>query len=452
MNLSIHTTLTAAIMVVSTVASAQDSHYWSLQFGPRASLLGGAVIGSVSDVSGTYYNPGGLSMADSLSFAVSTSLLERTTLKLEDGGGEGVDLGSSRSGVRPSMVAGTMGKNLLGKDVLAYSLISRVEGSQDLTAALILDESNELLAETDLTDLVGVTFFQGQYKDLWGGLSYSHAIGSHIGVGLTWYGAVRTQNRRRQSVVQKVRDDGSSISSLEMKGGSYSALRTLLKAGVFAAGGPVTGGISVTSPSLNVTGSGELGLDVSDFGSDTLALAASVQTGLPAEYKSPLSVGAGLSVKAGNIRLHASTEWYDSIDPYFAIKGEAFQPQVSDGSAVDVDAIHELDEVLNWAVAVEYAFSSRVTGYASYFTDNSGLTDNVEQSNLNVMPVDIQVVNFGADFSVGKPRLTLALGYGWGSKLDNAITDLLKERDADLEANLVFKSLRLLFGFEVGVH
>ena len=33
---------------------AQDTHYWNDQYGPKSMLLGGAVIGSVNDMSATY--------------------------------------------------------------------------------------------------------------------------------------------------------------------------------------------------------------------------------------------------------------------------------------------------------------------------------------------------------------------------------------------------------------
>ncbi len=60
---------------------AQDSHYWTLQYGPRSSLLGGAVIGAVDDVSATFYNPGALSQANNLAFAVSTDVFELRVLR-----------------------------------------------------------------------------------------------------------------------------------------------------------------------------------------------------------------------------------------------------------------------------------------------------------------------------------------------------------------------------------
>jgi len=43
-------------------ASAQDTHYWNLQHGTRSTLLGGAVIGSVTDMAATYYNPAALAL------------------------------------------------------------------------------------------------------------------------------------------------------------------------------------------------------------------------------------------------------------------------------------------------------------------------------------------------------------------------------------------------------
>ena len=144
------------LLIGARESRAQDSHYWRLQFGPRASLLGGAVIGSISDVSGTFYNPGALSVASDLSFALSLSVFERSSFRLEDGAGEGVDLGATRSGLRPSMVAGVIKRNLFGRgSVLAYSALSRAQGSHDLQAVSSLS-GVEIPPDIDATHLVGL--------------------------------------------------------------------------------------------------------------------------------------------------------------------------------------------------------------------------------------------------------------------------------------------------------
>ena len=75
------------ILLVPVGVRGQDANYWTDQYGPRASLLGGAVIGSISDVSGTFYNPGSLALAESLPFALSASVYEYENILLEDGAG-----------------------------------------------------------------------------------------------------------------------------------------------------------------------------------------------------------------------------------------------------------------------------------------------------------------------------------------------------------------------------
>ena len=188
----LHHLALAAVLLAPPPLAAQDAHYWTFQYGPRSSLLGGAVIGSVSDVSATFYNPGALPLALSLAFAVSANVFEVSGVALEGGGGEGVDLGTKRSGLRPSLIAGTIGRDLLGKDVLAYSAITRTKGTQDLQGFTLLSGA-DIPAGLLLDDFVGLVLLEGEFSDTWTGLSYARAFGTHFGVGLTWYAAFRSQ-------------------------------------------------------------------------------------------------------------------------------------------------------------------------------------------------------------------------------------------------------------------
>ena len=42
-------------------------------------------------------------------------------------------------------------------------------------------------------------------------------------------------------------------------------------------------------------------------------------------------------------------------------------------------------------------------------------------------------------------------GYAWGEKVDQELTDVLQEEDADFEATFVYRSMRVIFGFEIGI-
>jgi hypothetical protein len=252
-------------------------------------------------------------------------------------------------------------------------------------------------------------------------------------------------------VSQGVGTDGSGSAILDIRGGKYSSLRTLFKFGVFAAVGPLTGGLTVTTPSIHIAGSGQLGFDTGTFASDTAALAVNIQTDLPAEFKSPLSLGFGLGWRIGNSHLHASGEWYDAIEPYVVMQGEDFVAQ-EPPEVISVDAVQALDDVFNWGVGLEHTFSPKLTGYLSYYLDVTGLTDEIDRAGLSTMPLDVNTVTLGTDFMVSSARLTLGVGYGWGSKADQALTDLLSQEDPDYEAKFVYRSFRFLFGFEIGVN
>jgi hypothetical protein len=442
--------LSAVCLLLAPAESrGQEAHYWTSQFGPRASLLSGAVIGSVADISGTFYNPGSLGLAESLPFALSTDVYEYEEFRLEDGAGRGVDLGQTRSGLRPSLIAGTITSKLFGGDVLAYSALTRTRAASDVNAEIIASGA-DVPAELDLRDVVGVARVDGEFSDFWLGLTYSHAFGSHFGLGVTGYAAHRTQRRRREGVSEAIGTDGLPRVNIDMSGGNYSALRTLAKIGGYFSSGPVSLGLTVTTPSLHISGSGEFGVNDAIFNSDTTVLLATVQTDLSAEYKSPLSVGFGLGWQIGKARLNASGEWFDKIDPYVVMQGEEFVQQEPQ-QVQSFDVVQAMDEVLNWGVGLEYAFKPSVVGYGSFATDRTGLTDDIERADLSLGNVNLYSAFLGADFVVKTARLTVGAGYGWGSQPAPLITDVLGGAEEGFEAKYVYSRFRVLFGFELGV-
>ncbi len=69
-----------AVLVFSTEGRAQDSHYWTHQYGTRSTLLGGAMIGNVTDISAAYYNPGGLAVIAAPQLILGARVYDFTTI------------------------------------------------------------------------------------------------------------------------------------------------------------------------------------------------------------------------------------------------------------------------------------------------------------------------------------------------------------------------------------
>lgn len=93
----------------------QDAQYWNFQFGAKSALLGGAVIGTVDDISAVFYNPGALALIEDPAFTVSANVFEYSTVRLVDQDNRGVDIGTNSTGVRPSLIAGTLGRTFLAQ-------------------------------------------------------------------------------------------------------------------------------------------------------------------------------------------------------------------------------------------------------------------------------------------------------------------------------------------------
>jgi hypothetical protein len=94
------------LVMLAGAAVAQDAHYWNTQYGNRAYLLGGAVIGSSNDVSAVYYNPALLTVSAKPNLTVAGNAFYSTSVTLRNALGAQLDIESSSIGAVPTLVAG----------------------------------------------------------------------------------------------------------------------------------------------------------------------------------------------------------------------------------------------------------------------------------------------------------------------------------------------------------
>ena len=85
------------ICIFSLAGYPQDNHYWSQQFGARATLMGGAMIGGVRDNSAIFYNPGAVPFIKYAGLSVNANIYKMDRIFIEDGAGEGVNLNSAKA-------------------------------------------------------------------------------------------------------------------------------------------------------------------------------------------------------------------------------------------------------------------------------------------------------------------------------------------------------------------
>jgi hypothetical protein len=395
-------------------ARAQSEHYWLSQFGNRSRLLGGAVIGGVNDLSATFYNPGALALLDEPQFLLSGNVYQYTSLQVQDGLGVGRDLGAQRVvGIAP-LFAGRINFGFLGKHHLAYSFITR----QNIDLRI---DDRLTLPNADVFGIPNPTFSQANVRveqrlnEYWAGLTWAYPLGEHVGVGATLFGAAHGQTNRQELVVQSLGAGGQAGLALQAREFYFQHVRLLIKAGVNVQEGPWSLGANFTTAGLGLYGVGESGIDNSlvSQGTAPARIVSNFQNQLPASYKSPWSVGVGVSRSLGKeMRAHISAEWFAPVDAYTVLNAQPFVGQ-STGQLVDTDVRQSLKSVLNFGIGVEQRYSENLNLYLSFHTDRSASPGGNDISSA-LASWDLYHFATGASFKVGRYDFTLGGVFAFG--------------------------------------
>ncbi|MGD8628450.1 MAG: hypothetical protein PVH52_05175, partial [bacterium] len=211
-------------------AAAQDTHYWTYTYGTRASLLNGAIIGSVVDISATYYNPGALPLIEDIEVLLAARSFHYPNIWLRGIGGTDLDLKSSRLAPAPSIVAGMFRIDWAGGHRFGYSILTRqsarlnIKGSWVGTRDSIPGFSDPETASADALVSEDLT-------ETWVGMSWGYGLSPNIGIGVTQYAAFRYHKALFQSRLQDLNDDGSLALASSLMYYDYSNWRMPWKLG-----------------------------------------------------------------------------------------------------------------------------------------------------------------------------------------------------------------------------
>ena len=113
------------LSLLSFVSYAQDFHYWTDQFGIKATALGGAVVSGQDDHSMVFYNPAAMTLVQTPSLSFSINAYQYRTFKQKNALGPGQNLESTDYTAIPNMMAGIFVFRKHPKWRAGYIVISR---------------------------------------------------------------------------------------------------------------------------------------------------------------------------------------------------------------------------------------------------------------------------------------------------------------------------------------
>ena len=186
---------------------AQENNYWNLQYGTRSTLLGGTVIGSVSDLSATYYNPGAIALFKDVNFLISAQAYEYSRYVLVDGAGDGKDLDYISITPSATFVGINLPFKFLKDDKLVFSVLTRKSSQLELQTRII-DSVDAIPSSPGNEYFAGGTDYNLDSKDVWGGITYSTKLNKIIGFGVTGYVSIKNYTNQNLVILQALKENG----------------------------------------------------------------------------------------------------------------------------------------------------------------------------------------------------------------------------------------------------
>jgi len=401
-------------------ASAQDSHYWAEQYGTRASLLGGAIIGSVRDLSAAYYNPGSAALHDEAGFVISGRAYRSGTIRVVEGAGDGIDLANTTQRPIPTLLATPIDFDFLGRHVLLYSALTR----QDFGASFstIRVEDADVLPAPGDESFSAALRIDASLRETWTGVTWAYPFADWLGVGVSQFLAIRSQSGGSRLLAQAATQAGDVGILTRVRDRSYTHYRTLTKVGVMVERGALSIGLTATTPSVAISGEGSTtfngsaaGIDADGDGAADQYLAVDLQSGIPASFRSGWATGAGLGVRFASTQLHASAEWFESAERWTILDADPVVPEVG-SEAPTMDATAEFGSVFNWGFGIEQGvrFATLYGGIAS--DRSAGVPGADRATDVTISNYDLLRYSGGVSATIGRVELMLGLGYTSGSQ------------------------------------
>lgn len=402
------------VFVTVTPLAAQDAHYWTEQYGNRPRLLAGAVIGSSTDLASVYYNPGALALVENPELLLSANVYQYTdySLKTDDDLFQNLDQG--RVGAAPSLFAGEIKFGFLGQTRFGYSVLTRYSTDLRLEGAVDVQDDDRI-GIVGLTELAGAIQLEEKITETWVGFTFARPLGDHWGLGVSPYVTVRSQRTGSNLTAQAQDTTGNVALALNQNQTKFNNWRLLAKIGASAVYGPWRFGATITTPSLKVFGSGSVYATRSFVAQDGPgSINALVEDDLPANYRSPLTVGAGAGYRWNSSSVNVAMEYFSRIDSARVMNvGSVVDER---GDTLTVDIVQQLKPVFNVAFGYQYEFSENLEGYGGFRTDFSARVDDPEKGTFPIAGWDIYHVSGGATFDLGRSHFTLGaiLAFGGG--------------------------------------
>ena len=412
-------------LLTALEAYAQDTHYWTQQFGSRSALMSGAVVGGTDDNTMVYYNPGALGFLDDASLSINANVYRIENIRIFNAVGQQADFRSNQFASVP-LLAGGMLKTKRDRWKIGYAFIAPVDFSFKGIARIDSDFALVDDAESPGTEaLVGESSLTSKLSEVVLGLGIGRALNEQWAIGITHLFTVRSHTYQRNFSAHMFLNDAAQtlVSANRVQNVDYYNVRYAAKVGVTYRTSGWSWGLTLTTPSVRIMGNGTVAADVSVHnlklnGTDRVeGLASDRQAKLKSIYKSPLSIAAGVNHTKERSAWGLSMQYYSSVGVYDILRAmpSAFVRPAELYTHLGSDEFLRVKSaarpVFNVALGYEYLLNEKVSLLASMRNDMSYYdNDLTEERGIKTNISSWDIYHFVAGATIHHEQSSLSVG------------------------------------------
>jgi hypothetical protein len=414
---------------------AQDDHYWSQQYGAESTLLGGAMVGGAGDNSAVYYNPGALAFITNPSLSIDANVYRMDKTLISDGAGNGINLNSAQISIYPQIISGMLKLAKNERFRFSYTLLTRNHNNILMNTRYTskASQSDPENPNPSATTFVGAYDYVNQLDEQWLGIGAGYSVSDKLGIGATLFGIYRGQTYQLTNYVREVNYmDPYYVYATETidEAVKYTTIGLLAKAGLSYMSGRWKYGLTITTPSLGLYGSGSIrrensNIVVSENAADMKDnfMIMDSKSDIKAKYKRPLSIAFGIDYKSAKTRLVASAEYFTRINTYHLLEPVS-EPFVYPTSYLDSASIKPLIDsylhvenasrpVLNAGIGFSRLVAKQLTLLLGAYTDFSSYDKPPEADELLHASGGLNIYHFSIGSSYHRQKHTVTLGLSY---------------------------------------